>query len=361
MGKFLDNRLKYHTASRVAIETQQPLAAAMNVDGHVVTDRSVWTSGLEEFPLNSSSWKTSTDTIGTTSDLVSVFTNNRTPVEGKIVKEVIYRKDSEGNPTTEEIGYIWTNSDYPAVKLFDRVEMEAVPFSDGPDSSGQPQAYHILDASGIRVTNWVPCTSVIDPSTGSPCPGYSGIAEVNASDSATIDSTGWTILQQSDKPNKTYKWALAEGTWEFVFLSGMLVFDPSYTPTTSSMGYKKVRWTGFQYKGTTLDNSVKSLLSGNMAIKPFGFSFDSMTLLESEEYGEHTSTHAIEIAGFVFMVVNDVTGISFGDIEYLPNGSSKILFFDVDSEDLGTAKNFTAYAFTKSDGSKINILKKTIL
>ena len=164
---------------------QQPLAAAMNVDGHVVTDKKVWTSKTSEFPLNSSSWKNSTDVIGTTNDLVSVFTNNRTEGAG-ITKTALNN------------GFVWKNAAFPAVELYDAVEMSAVQFSDGPDSQGKPQAYEIIGSNGLRVTDWVPPTAVIDPETGSPVPGYSGIGEV-------FDGTDWTILQQSAKAN--YAWA----------------------------------------------------------------------------------------------------------------------------------------------------------
>lgn len=332
MASYLENRLKFHTASRVAIETQQPLAAAMNVDGHVVTDKKVWTSKTSEFPLNSSSWKNSTDVIGTTNDLVSVFTNNRTEGSG------ITR-------TALNNGYVWKNSAYPAVELYDAVEMSAVQFSDGPDSQGKPQAYEIIGSNGLRVTDWVPPTAVIDPETGSPVPGYTGIGEA-------FDGTDWTILQQSAKAN--YAWALANGYWEFVYISGMLTFDPGFTPTAPGMGYTKVRYTGFKYIGSTLDTAITAVQAGSMAVKPFGFDISKMS--DTGDGQKH-----INIPGLVISVVNDNVGFSLADFQYLADGSTDVTFIDVDAAQLGENTAFTAYTLTKTDGSKITMLEKTNL
>jgi len=335
MGAFDNNRLKFHTASKVAIETKQPLAAAMNVDGHVVTDKAVWTATVDQFPVNSEDVKTSTDVVKATKDLVEVFTNNRT-VSDKITKTSLHN------------GYVWRNTDYPAVELYDAVEMSGVLYSDGEESGGKYQSYEIKGADGLRVMDWVPATAVLDPTTGSPVCGYSGIAEA-------YDGSSWTILQQSAKQN--YIWALANGKWEFYFPSGLLGFDPAYTPTTATMGYSKVRWTGFKYIGNTLDKTIQSFAAGSMAVKPFGFTLEKM-----QSAGEgNTLTYSINIPGFVFMVVNDGTGISMGDIDYLTDGSSNITFIDLDASVLGEAKTFTAYALTKTDGSKLSILSKTVL
>lgn len=127
--------------------------------------------------------------------------------------------------------------------------MTAVEFSDGTESGGKPQAYEIKD-NGKRVTDWVPPTAVIDPTTGAPVAGYTGIAEA-------VSGTEWTILQKSTKAS--YAWALANGNWEFVYISGMLTFDPSYTPTSANMGYSGVRYTGFAYKGAYLQTDVDTI------------------------------------------------------------------------------------------------------
>lgn len=135
--------------------------------------------------------------------------------------------------------------------------MTAVEFSDGTESGGKPQAYEIKDYTevdgklvGKRVMDWVPPTAVIDPTTGAPVAGYTGIAEA-------VSGTTWTILQKSTKAS--YAWALANGNWEFVYIAGMLTFDPSYTPTSANMGYSGVRYTGFAYKGDYLQTNVDTI------------------------------------------------------------------------------------------------------
>ena len=102
MGKYLDNRLKFHTASRVGIETNQSLAGALNVDGHIVTAAKVWSAPAEDFPLNNTSYKNSTDVIATTEDLVAVFTNNGV-ADGVIITKTAH-KNSAG---AADGGYVW--------------------------------------------------------------------------------------------------------------------------------------------------------------------------------------------------------------------------------------------------------------
>ena len=372
MSAFENKRLQFHTASKVAIETKQPLAAAMNVDGHVVTDKAVWTATVDQFPVNTETLKTSTDVVKATKDLVEVFTRNRlegitlpTAVNG--VQTVIIENKGV-NEEGEEIvvstttftktslhnGYVWTNSDYPAVELYDAVEMSGVLYSDGEESGGKYQSYEIKGEKGLRVMDWVPATAVLDPATNSPVCGYTGIAEAGKINDD--GETEWTILQQSSKEG--YIWALANGKWEFYFPAGLLGFDPAYTPTSDAMGYDKVRWTGFKYIGETLDKTVKGLQETTMAIKPFGFTLADMTVAEDDV---EPFTYSINVPGFVFMILNNVTGISLGDIEYMSDGSSKITFSDLDSDAFGEATAFTAYALTKLDGTKLSILNKTNL
>lgn len=237
MSNYIDNRLAYHGASKVPLHSVQAQAAAMNVDGHVVTDAKVWTASLEQFPLNSTvAMKTTTDIVGATNDLISVFTNNRTESD-KITKTALHN------------GFVWRNSDYPAVELYDAVEMSAIPGSNGAESpNGEFQAYEILDGNALRVTDWVPVTAVIDPATGAPTPGYSGIAEAYA-------GSEWTVLQDSSKGS--YGWALAKGNWEFVTMAGMLRFEPTCTP--EGYGYSKVRYTGFKYIGSVLTDTLEDV------------------------------------------------------------------------------------------------------
>ena len=304
--------------------------------------------------------------VKATEDLVEVFTRKRLEgitlpaAENGIQTVVVENKEinDEGKEVVTSTttftkialhnGYIWRNSDYPAVELYDAVEMSGVLYSDGEESGGKYQSYEIKGLDGLRVMDWIPATAVLDPENGSPVCGYSGIAEA-------YDGSKWTILQQSAK--QSYIWALANGKWEFYFPSGLLTFDPAYTPTSATMGYSKVRWTGFKYIGNTLDKTIESFQASSMAVKPFVFSLAKM-----KTQGEgNIQTYSINIPGFVFMVVNTDTGISMGDIDYLSDGSSIVTFIDLDATVLGDSTTFTAYALTKSDGSKLSILTQTIL
>lgn len=225
MGKFLDNRLKFHTASRVGAQTGYSLAQALDPDGHIVRHNSVWTATTDQFPMNVS---TTTDPKDATDDLVTVF-----KAGASVDREV-------GN------GRVYTNPAYPAVELYEAVEMSGVANSDGEDSGGTYQSYEIQE-NGARVMNWCAPTAVINPDTGKPVAGFSGIAE------ASKDGSTWTVLQ------KVSNWALATGSWEFVYIAGILMFEPTVTP--SKLQYTKVRFTGFRYIGDTLD---KTLVNTNM-------------------------------------------------------------------------------------------------
>lgn len=267
MSNFIDNRLGYHGASKVPLHSVQAQAAAMNVDGHVVTDAKVWTAALAQFPLNSTTaMKKTTDIVGATNDLISVFTNNRTESE-KVTKTALHN------------GFVWRNTDYPAVELYDAVEMTAIPGSNGAESpNGEFQAYEILDAKGLRVTDWVPVTAVIDPETGSPTPGYSGIAEA-------VSGSEWTVLQDSAKGD--YGWALAKGNWEFVTMAGMLRFEPNFTP--EGLGYTGVRYTGFKYIGDVLTDTLEDVkTSVETNIQP------KLTVLEGKITDEEAARKAAD-------------------------------------------------------------------
>lgn len=222
MGKYLDNRLKFHTASRIGAQTGYSLAQALDPDGHIVRHSSVWTATTDQFPKNVS---TTTDPKDATDDLVTVFKNGATAVR------------TVGN------GTVYRNDAYPAVELYEGVEMTGVANSDGEDSGGTYQAYEIQE-NGSRVMDWAAPTSVINPANGKPVAGFSGIAEA-------YKGSAWTVLQ------KDSAWALATGSWEFAYISGILTFDPSVTPINK--GYDKVRFTGFKYIGETLDKKLENI------------------------------------------------------------------------------------------------------
>ena len=188
---YLNNRLKYHTASRVANQTGDSLAASFNVDGHTIRTNKVWAAKYEEFPYQSN--KKNADPVGATDDLVAVFKEGAT-------SEAFWNG-----------GTVWKNTSYPAVVLYENVTMTPVAASLGQNmNSGVPsgtayyQAYEILAADdgvskgSIRLTDWVSPTAVIDNSTGSPVAGYTG-----------KQMSGGTPLQAKDNAN----WGLGGGHW----------------------------------------------------------------------------------------------------------------------------------------------------
>ena len=330
---FLKNRLQYHAASRVGISINEALTQATNVDGHTVTDAQVWTSVNADFPKNTGDNKTTSDGIAATNDLVTVF---KTQVGDSIVSS----ESLNG-------GTVWTNTAYPAVKLFEKVEMSSIANSDD-------QSWEVRGTNG-RFMDWVAPTSVKD--NGLPVPGFSGIIEANT-DSGS--ESNWTILQKSSA--LSYGWELKKGTWEFVYLPGMLLFHPDYIP--SKMGYTKIRITAFQYVGSYLTQTIEGIndkiqsgvsdgINKTLAIKPYVFNLSKMTNEEGKYF--------IDIPGFVINVEDD-TGATIGDWERLDNGDTKITFSLDEDELLAiSSSTFTAYAFVNKDGTKINMLDSTTL
>ena len=227
-AKFLANRLKFHTASRVGTQTGQALAQALNVDGHIVTTLKIWDANANQFPNNAD--KSNTDSVDATNDLVTVF------------------KEGATSENFWNGGKVWANPLYPAVKLYEGSPMTTVTGSDG---GGKFQAYEILAAedgvnSGTtRIVDWVAPTAVADRDNGKPVAGFSGIPMYDGK-----------ALKLSDPG----KWAQANGTWQFVYMSGMLIFEPGYTPQDkASTGTTKISLTAFKYVGKYLSNSLQSL------------------------------------------------------------------------------------------------------
>lgn len=357
---FLKNRLSFHAASKVGISTKESLAQATNPDGHTVTDSQVWTALNSSFPKNTGDNKTTSDGVAATKDLVAVFKNGAT-----------LKKSLAG-------GNVWINTNYPAVELYENVEMTAVANSDD-------EAWEILD--GPRVMDWVAATSVKD--NGVPVPGYAGIIE------ASSDGTSWTILQKSSA--LSYGWELAKGTWEFIYMPGMLKFHPDYIP--SKMGFSRIRITAFKYIGGYLSDTISNMV----AIKPFKFDISKMTssneiykynsvsgVFESDvEYYKYNSTsnsyeidnsvvvgntivegyfvkelvsadYSIVIDGVVFQLINN-SEISIGDILYNVDGSSVIKFNGINPLYFGENTIFTAYSFVNKFGSKLTVLESSTL
>lgn len=234
---YLANRLKYHTASRVANQTGDSLAASFNVDGHIVRTSSVWANGIKDFPLQSN--KKNADPVGATDDLVTVFKNGAT------------------SKSFWNGGLVWTNPNYPAVKLYENVTLTPVAASLGQNmNSGTPsgtaryQAYEILAAADgisegtLRLTEWVAPPAIIDPETGSPVAGYSGKQMLNG-----------TPLQAKDDAN----WSLGGGHWEFVYIAGILTFEMGYTPQEINKSTAGLTLTAFKFTGEYLDASISGI------------------------------------------------------------------------------------------------------
>lgn len=327
-NKYLNNRLKFHTASRVAISTAFSLMQSMNPDGHIVTKQQVWTADINQFPKNTGSNKTTSDGVAATNDLVNVFTNNLTEGNG-VVKTTL----SGG-------GEVWTNTAYPAVKLYRNAVLSPVEQSDN-------MAWE-LKVNDSRIMDWVAPTSVKD--NGLPIPGYTGIIEASNDNWATS-----VIIQKS--PTLTYGWELAKGNWEFVYLSGMVTFHPDYIP--SKMGYKKLRITAFAYSGTYLADTLNSMeqhtANNMMSIKPFTFGAGDMTT--------DGDIKSIVIPGVVFNVFENSSGIVYGDITYLSGDAAGKTRIDFDWSEVSNAagsldanSTFTAMAFVLGNGSPITML-----
>ena len=330
-NSYLRNRLKYHAASRIGIQTGQALGQAMNTDGHNVQSSQVWTSPASDFIVQSTdAMKKSTNGILTNIQLVADFKKTGTKI-----------KDLAN-------GEVWENDSYPAVRLYCQCEMSAVAGSNGVGS--KYEAYELLDGDS-RIMDWIAPTSVKD--NGLPVPGYTARIE-------GYKSSKWTDLENCG--DVSGNWALAQNNWEFVYMSGMCTFHPETTPTEYS--YTKLRITAFAYKGSYLSDTLTSMTTNTannmMAIKPFTFSASSMQTV-SEMGGEtDVSGNSLQkaIPGIVLNVFNDQTGIAYGDILYTSNGTSLFYIEDgkVEGAGIEDGTTFTAYAFVLAKGSPITIL-----
>ena len=276
--KYLANRLKYHTASRIATQTGEALAQALNVDGHIVTTNKVWASPQTAFINNVN--KANTDSVDATNDLVAAFKNGAT-------SKAFWKG-----------GLVWTNPNYPAVKLYENVPMTPVKGSDG---GGKFQAYEILagadgESEGtVRIVDWIAPTAVADQTTGAPVAGYSGIPMYKN-----------TALKLAD----TSKWAEAGGHYEFAYMAGMLTFEPGFTPEDKSTtdGKTSITLTAFKYVGEYLDETLGSH-DNRLDI------VESQLGLGSESTGESV----VDKIGYISGVVKDSQIAGSNAIEVSPN------------------------------------------
>jgi hypothetical protein len=335
-AKYLANRLKYHTASRIATQTGEALAQALNVDGHIITTNKVWAAPQTAFINNVD--KANTDSVDATNDLVSAF------------------KIGGVETAFHAGGSVWTNPSYPAVRLYENVPMTKVKGSDG---GGKFQAFEILAGEdGVsegtkRIVDWIAPTAVADQVTGLPVAGYSGIPQYNG---------------QALKVANPGKWAESLGSYEFAYMSGLLTFEPGFTPqdVDSANGVNKIKLTAFKYIGAYLSDTLTAMSQNTansmMAIKPFKFSASSMQTVSSMEGEADVNGNSLRkaIPGIVLNVFNDQTGIAYGDILYASNGTSLFYIEGGKAEGSGIedGTTFTAYAFVLATGSPITILQE---
>lgn len=275
--KFLNNRLKFHSASRVGIQEGESLLAAANKDQHTVDISSVWSSPIDDFPLNNTTYKETTNTSAATEDLIKVFTNNRT--ESESVKKTSFNG-----------GVKWTNSNYPAVTLYENVLMTPVANSNGSGSLYESYEILTLNDKGekVRLQDWVSPVAMFDPNIKKPIPGYTGKVEVYET-----GTNSWVEIQETAKSVITAargsEWAANYGNWEFIYYAGIVTFNADYTPSRSSWianfgkysssdltniptsisdtadiinKVVKLRWTGFLYTGLYLDKKIANTFAG---------------------------------------------------------------------------------------------------
>lgn len=412
---YLKNRLKYHAASRIGIQTNQSLAQATNGDGHTVRYGQVWSAKDNQFAFNTGTYKTTSNGIEANINLVSVFkvgatsepfayvgSSDTVAVTGKIYYSYNseigkYTKLTEGtdwNPGDSLVGknyyenagkgLIWTNASYPAIKLYEQCEMNTVSGSNGAGTKFE--AYE-LTYNLSRVMDWVAPTAVKD--NGLPVPGYT--ARIQA-----FKSNKWTDLENCTDGSGA--WALAEGNWEFVYISGMCTFHPDNTPNGYS--YTKLRITAFAYVGDYLPQTLNALEIGAIAVQPFEFNIKGMTTATfvkdstyeksgtnyvlttdttrqvGKEYfiipsvtvsGSSVSTDVyvpldskyVVLESVIFNVFNDYTGVSYGDLCYLTGdlgGQTLIVFEKWDNAYFDGQTDFTGYGLVRGDGEPIDVL-----
>ena len=332
-NSYLRNRLKYHAASRIGIQTGQALGQAMNTDGHNVQSSQVWTSPASHFIVQSTdAMKKSTNGILTNIQLVADFKKTGTKI-----------KDLAN-------GEVWENNNYPAVRLYCQCEMSAVAGSNGVGS--KYEAYELLDGDS-RIMDWIAPTSVKD--NGLPVPGYTARIE-------GYKASKWTDLQ--DCGDVSGNWALAQNNWEFVYMSGMCTFHPETTPTEYS--YTKLRITAFAYKGEYLSDKLSTMSQNTannmMAIKPYIFNAYGMTLTNGDKDLQ------IQIPGIVFNVFDNRTGLAYGDLEYNYSGTNSYTVFtieDFQNTDIVYQQNgateFTAMSFVLASGLPVPVMESGTL
>jgi hypothetical protein len=354
--KFTENRNLYHTFSRVAIQEGQGVAAAVNKTGHTVTTNDVW-SDIDKLPKNT-----------------AYFGNANTAFDD--LKTVYEASSAEF-------------SKY--VKLYENAVLSPV------DGSGQDanknQAWELL-VDGKRVKNFIAPTDVFD-ANGQPCNGYTlklfdkGGTQIAATDGNwAFDYVAGLVIFERGKTPEDMKWATTSNgvctapitisAWAYVGD----VLSKTLTNIDQKIGSAKSELNealneAKQELNTTISNLDKTL----MAVKPFTWEVDTAMydaeLVDTGNIdGEGKAIMAnpvingievpagskyIEVPAIVFNVFNAVTGVAYGDINYIDGGKTLIVFEDWNDEMFGGEKTFVAYGFVLGNGNPITVLESSTL
>ena len=244
---FLRSRFQGHAASRVVTKTTQSLAQAGNLDGHIVVHSKIWSAANSQFVKHDTdAMRGTTNGLNATKDLVTLFK--------ALPETVACTTDVNGVALPANLsGKVYRNPNYPAIELYEAVEMTGVAGSNavGSGATARYESYEILNGAA-RVMDWIPPTAVSD-GVYPVVPGYTGRVEV-CKDTTVTESSVWTDLENCADVGG---WALAEANWEFVYMAGMVKFHPDFTPIGKS--YKHIRFTGFKYIGTVLSDTLTAL------------------------------------------------------------------------------------------------------
>jgi len=350
---FESNRNLYHTFSRVAIQEGQGVAAAVNKTGHTVTINDVW-ADVDKLPKNTTYF----------GNAGAAFTDLKAVYDA----DVNYAK---------------------YVKLYENATL--TPVSGSGQDAGKNQAWELL-VDGKRVKNFVAPTDVFD-ADGQPCNGYT---------LHLYDAKGTEV-------------APTDGNWAFDYVAGLVIFERGKTPQDKvwpgnvALG-ETLTLTAWAYVGDVLSNtltnidqkigSAKSELNEAlneakqelnatisnldktlMAVKPFTWEadaamYDAELVDTGSVDGEGAAIMAnpvingievlagskyIEVPAVVFNVFNAVTGIAYGDINYIDGGKTLIVFEDWNDEMFGGEKTFVAYGFVLGNGNPITVLESSTL
>ena len=361
---FESNRNLYHTFSRVAIQEGQGVAAAVNKTGHTVTINDVW-ADVDKLPKNTTYF----------GNAGAAFTDLKAVYDA----DVNYAK---------------------YVKLYENATL--TPVSGSGQDAGKNQAWELL-VDGKRVKNFVAPTDVFD-ADGQPCNGYTlHLYDAKGTEVAPTDGNwafdyvaGLVIFERGKTPqDKVWPGSVALGetltltAWAYVgdVLSKTLTnIDQKIGSAKSELNQgiadakselNEALNEAKQEFNTTISNLDKTL----MAVKPFTWEVDTaMYDAELVDTGNvdgegkaimvnpvvngieiPAGSKYIEVPAVVFNVFNAVTGVAYGDINYIDGGKTLIIFEDWNDEMFGGEKTFVAYGFVLGNGNPITVLESSTL